>query len=153
MIVAPENPIAVQLYTVREPAQADFAGTLRPLAEGGVRAVEFAGYHGMSVAALRALLDELGMRVAGSHVLARRLGEPPQETLAEVVALGGEYAVVPWVPPDRRGGAEFARSLAANMNRGRRRHRMPGWALPTTITTSSSIPCRTATATPCSTSW
>ena len=116
MIVAPENPIAVQLYTVRGPAQADFPGTLRTLAEGGVRAVELAGHHGMSVPELRALLDELGMKVAGSHVSLAAWENRPEETLAEVVALGGEYAVVPWVPPDRRGGAEFAHSLAANMN-------------------------------------
>ena len=44
MIVRPENPIAIQLYTVREPARDDFPGTLRQLAEGGARAVEFAGY-------------------------------------------------------------------------------------------------------------
>jgi hypothetical protein len=68
MIVRPENPIAIQLYTVREPARADFPGTLRRLAEGGARAVEFAGYGGMPVPELRSLLDELGMRVAGSHV-------------------------------------------------------------------------------------
>jgi len=116
MIVAPENPIAIQLYTVREPARADFPGTLRQLAAGGVRAVELAGYHGMSVAALRALLDELGMRVAGAHLPLAAWESRPRETLAEVVALGGEYAVVPWVPEERRGGAEFARSLAANLN-------------------------------------
>jgi hypothetical protein len=68
MIVRPENPIAVQLYTVREAAREDFPGTLRRLAEGGARAVEFAGYGGMPIPELRALLDELGMRVAGSHV-------------------------------------------------------------------------------------
>ncbi|MCD6057065.1 MAG: sugar phosphate isomerase/epimerase [Thermomicrobiales bacterium] len=68
MIVRPENPIAVQLYTVREAARNDFPGTLRRLAEGGARAVEFAGYGGMAIPELRALLDELGMRVAGSHV-------------------------------------------------------------------------------------
>ena len=34
MIVRPENPIAVQLYTVREVARDDFPGTLRQLAEG-----------------------------------------------------------------------------------------------------------------------
>jgi sugar phosphate isomerase/epimerase len=117
MIVRPENPIAVQLYTVREPARNDFPGTLRQLAEGGARAVEFAGYGGMPIPELRALLDELGMRVAGSHVPLTAWEGQPEATLADIVALGGEYAVVPFVPVERRGGVDFARSLAADLNR------------------------------------
>ncbi|MGH2617358.1 MAG: sugar phosphate isomerase/epimerase family protein [Thermomicrobiales bacterium] len=117
MIVLPENPIGVQLYTVREAARDDFPGTLRRLAEGGARAVEFAGYGGMAVPELRALLDELGMRVSGSHVPLTAWEGQPDATLADIVALGGEYAVVPYVPEERRGGAAFARELAANLNR------------------------------------
>src|ERR687894_1110100 len=117
MIVRPENPIAVQLYTVREPARADFPGTLRRLAEGGAHAVEFASYGGMWIPELRALLDELGMRVAGSHVPLTAWEGQLETTLADIVALGGGYAVVPYVPEERRGGATFARSLAADLNR------------------------------------
>jgi sugar phosphate isomerase/epimerase len=116
MPIAPENPIAVQLYTVREPARDDFPGTLRRLAEGGVRAVELAGYGGMEVPTLRALLDDLGMRVVGAHLPLAAWEERPAATLAEVVALGGEYAAVPWLPEERRGSAALARRLAANFN-------------------------------------
>jgi sugar phosphate isomerase/epimerase len=117
MIVRPENPIAVQLYTVREAARDDFPGVLRRLAEGGARAVEFAGYGGMPIPELRTLLDELGMRVAGSHVPLTAWEGQPEATLADIVALGGEYAVVPFVPVERRGGVTFAHSLAADLNR------------------------------------
>jgi sugar phosphate isomerase/epimerase len=117
MIVRPQNPIAVQLYTVREAARDDFPGTLRRLAEGGARAVEFAGYGGMPIPELRSLLDELGMRVAGSHVPLTAWEGQPDATLADIIALGGEYAVVPFVPVERRGGVAFARSLAADLNR------------------------------------
>jgi sugar phosphate isomerase/epimerase len=117
VIVLPENPIAIQLYTVREPAREDFAGTLRRLADGGARAVEFAGYGGMTIPELRSLLEELGLRVAGAHVPLTAFEERLEDSLAEINALGGEYAVVPFVPPDRRGGAAFARELAANLNR------------------------------------
>jgi sugar phosphate isomerase/epimerase len=116
MIVLPENPIGVQLYTVREEARDDFPGTLRRLAEGGARAVEFAGYGGMAIPELRALLDELGMRVAGSHVPLTAWEGQPEATLADIVALGGEFAVVPYVPEERRGGVSAARELAANLN-------------------------------------
>lgn len=116
MPIAPENPIAVQLYTVRAPAADDFPGTLRRLAAGGVRAVELAGYGGMTIPALKSLLDELGMRVAGAHVPLAAWDERPAELVAEVVALGGDFAVVPWLPEERRGGAA-ARELAAQFNR------------------------------------
>jgi sugar phosphate isomerase/epimerase len=116
MVVPPENPIAIQLYTVRESARDDFAGTLRRLADGGARAVEFAGYGGMASNDLRALLDELGMRVAGSHVPLTAWETDRDAALATIVALGGQYAVVPYVPPERRGGIDFAKSLAASLN-------------------------------------
>jgi sugar phosphate isomerase/epimerase len=113
----PENPVAIQLYTVREAARDDFAGTLRRLAEGGMRAVEFAGYGGMPIAELRSLLDALGLRVAGAHVPLAAFEERLDESLMEIVALGGDFAVVPYVPEERRGGIAFARELAANLNR------------------------------------
>jgi sugar phosphate isomerase/epimerase len=90
---------------------------LRRLAEGGARAVEFAGYGRMPIPELRALLDELGMRVSGSHVPLTAWEGQLESTLADIIALGGEYAVVPFVPVERRGSAEFARSLAADLNR------------------------------------
>jgi sugar phosphate isomerase/epimerase len=116
MLVLPENPIGIQLYTVREVARNDFAGTLRELARGGFRAVEFAGYGGMPIPELRDLLYELGVRVAGSHIPLANFAERLAESLAEVVELGGEYAVVPWVPEEWRSSLDAARQLAANLN-------------------------------------
>jgi sugar phosphate isomerase/epimerase len=117
MVDLPENPIAVQLYTVRDAAREDLAGTLRQLAEGGARAVEFAGYGGMPIGELDALLDELDLRVAGAHVPLTAWEENPDAALADLVVAGGEYAVVPWLPPERRGSAAETRELAANLNR------------------------------------
>src|SRR4051812_50088250 len=117
MIVRPENPIAVQLYTVREPARADFPGTLRRLAEGGARAVEFAGYGGMPIPELRALLGELGMRVAGPHVPLTAWEGQPEATLADIVAVGGGNGPGPVVPVARRGGPALDRSLAGAIHR------------------------------------
>jgi sugar phosphate isomerase/epimerase len=117
MAKSPENPVALQLYTVREVARDDFAGTLRRLAEDGVRAVEFAGYGGLPIAELRTLLDELGLRVVGTHIPLTAFEGQLDESLAEVVALGGEYAIVPFVPEERRGDIAGTRTLAADFNR------------------------------------
>ncbi|MFN8590484.1 MAG: sugar phosphate isomerase/epimerase [Thermomicrobiales bacterium] len=117
MIVALEQPIAVQLYTVRAPARDDFAGTLRQLAAGGVRAVELAGFGGLSATALGALLQELHLRVAGAHIPAAVWEADPAPTLADLAALGGEYAIVPVVSEQRRGSLTAARTLAGDLNR------------------------------------
>ena len=52
------KPIALQLYSVRNLAAADFIGTLRSVAELGYPGVEFAGYHGIPVKEVRAALDQ-----------------------------------------------------------------------------------------------
>ena len=111
-----DNPIAVQLYTVRAPAAKDFAGTLRQLAAGGVKAVEFAGYGGMEIPELQALLKELDLQVVGSHLPVALWQSNLQQSLRDLKALGGEYAIVPWVPEERRNSLEAARTLAASLD-------------------------------------
>ena len=44
-------PIAVQVYSVREEAERDFAGTMKKLGEMGYDGVELAGLYGKSAAA------------------------------------------------------------------------------------------------------
>jgi len=61
-------PIAIQMYTLREECEQDFRGTLQKVASLGFQGVELAGYGGISVAALKELLDELNLQVAASHV-------------------------------------------------------------------------------------
>jgi sugar phosphate isomerase/epimerase len=111
-----ENPIAIQLYTVRAPAAQDFPGTLRKLAAGGAKAVEFAGYGGMAIPELQALLQELGLRVSGAHIPIPLWESNADQALQDLKALGGEYAVVPWVPEERRGSLAAARTLAASLD-------------------------------------
>ncbi len=61
------KPIALQLYTVRELCQEDFAGTIRKVADIGYRGVEFAGLHDMTPQQVRSLLDDLGLEVCSAH--------------------------------------------------------------------------------------
>ncbi len=41
-------PVAVQLYSVRDEAEKDFAGTVKKIAEMGYDGVELAGLYGLS---------------------------------------------------------------------------------------------------------
>ena len=60
--------------------------------------MEFAGYGGMEIPELKALLQELGLRVSGAHIPVPMWENNTEQSLADLKALGGEYAVVPWVP-------------------------------------------------------
>ena len=123
------DQVALELYTVREQAAADFPGTLRAVAEAGYRAVEFAGTHGLATGELRATLDGLGLRAMGAHIALDRFLEDAGQAIAEAKELGCAYAVVPWLAPERRGSGAATRELAGTLNRIGERCRAEGIAL------------------------
>jgi sugar phosphate isomerase/epimerase len=89
-------PIALQLYSIRHDCERDLPGTLKAVAEMGYEGVEFAGYYGRSATELRAMLDELGLAVAGTHIRIETLmGDQLAETVAFNRALGNKYLIVP----------------------------------------------------------
>ncbi|MBN2449705.1 MAG: sugar phosphate isomerase/epimerase [Lentisphaeria bacterium] len=61
------KPIALQLYTLREAAKTDFAGLLRKVAALGYKGVEPAGFHDLTPAEFRRVVEDLGMTVCSSH--------------------------------------------------------------------------------------
>jgi sugar phosphate isomerase/epimerase len=112
----PKLPIALQLYTVREDAARDFAGTLDKVAEIGYAGVELAGYNGLSVRDLKARLDDLHLFVAGSHIGIERLESDLAQVVDENLTLGNRYIVVPYLSDDRRQGAEGYKKTAELLN-------------------------------------
>ena len=102
-IVGKKKPgIALQLYSVRNDCAKDFDRALAQVAEMGFDAVEFAGYHSYSKDAqgLRARLDDLGLKVAGTHIGTNTL---TKDKLAQTIEfhqiIGCKYLIV---PGDRR---------------------------------------------------
>jgi sugar phosphate isomerase/epimerase len=73
-------PIALQLYTLREAAAADYEATVRKVAEIGYVGVEPAGFPGTTVEAGKKLFDELGLQVCSAH-LPLPVGDKLQESL------------------------------------------------------------------------
>jgi sugar phosphate isomerase/epimerase len=96
-------PIALQLYSVREDCERDLPGTLEAVARMGYEGVEFAGYYDHSAQELRAMLDGLGLAVAGTHIdLHTLLGDRLAETVAFNRTLGNRFLIVPDLPEERR---------------------------------------------------
>ncbi|MEH7254011.1 sugar phosphate isomerase/epimerase [Neobacillus niacini] len=95
-------PIAVQMYTLREDSEKDFAGTLKRIAELGYDGVEFAGYGGLTTKEVKVLLDELGLRAAASHVPLEELENNLYQVIEDQKILESNYVVCPYLLPDRR---------------------------------------------------
>lgn len=109
------TPIALQLYTVRDLTAQDFPGTLAQVATIGYAGVELAGYGGMAVPDLKAKLDQLHLRVAGSHVALKRLETELPQVIEECHTLHTAYLVCPVLPQELRSPEGF-RALAESLN-------------------------------------
>lgn len=100
-------PIGLQLYSIRHDLEADLPRTLEAVARMGYDGVEFAGYYGRSAKELRKMLDDLGLRCAGSHIrLDTLLGDALKETIEFNKILGNRYLIVPSLPEERRNSRE-----------------------------------------------
>ena len=61
-------PIALQVYSVREQAQADFPAAMKQLKQMGYDGVELAGLYGYTAVQVRAMLDEAGLEMVCDHL-------------------------------------------------------------------------------------
>src|SRR5215211_5717985 len=96
-------PISLQLYTVRDLAAKDFAGTLREVARIGYKAVELAGYGNLKTAKeAKKALDDAGLTVSGAHARLEMLEKELNQVLDDAETLGNGIVICPWLPEDRR---------------------------------------------------
>jgi sugar phosphate isomerase/epimerase len=110
-------PVAVQLYSVRTDCAQDFPGTLRKVAQMGYDGVEFAGYYNCTAADLRRMLDDNGLKVAGTHIgIQTLLGDELQKSIDFNAAIGNKFLIVPGLPGEYRDSAAAWRRTADTFN-------------------------------------
>jgi sugar phosphate isomerase/epimerase len=120
-------PIALQLYSVREDCARDLPGTIAAVAKMGYAGVEFAGYYDRSAAELRRLLDDHGLRCAGTHTgLNTIMGDELPRTIEFNQALGNKFLIVPGLPKERRESRAAWQETARMMNEAAERARAQG---------------------------
>jgi sugar phosphate isomerase/epimerase len=90
--------ISVQLYSVREQAAADYAGTIRAIAEMGFENVEPAGYPGSSVSEAAKLFNDLGLKAPSCHG-SLPVGENKNQIIDDALTMGHKY-IVTGCPPN-----------------------------------------------------
>lgn len=117
-------PIGLQLYTVGDALKQDLDATLARVAGIGYRALELAGFHGHSVAALKAAKLKHGVKFTSVHVGANaREGEPGLDgdiarLAADLHELGATDVVLSLFPvPDRVGRQQPGEGFVAWLRR------------------------------------
>lgn len=107
--------LSVQLFTVRDAMQADPVGTLRRLRSIGLDRVELAGTYGLAVRDFRAMLDDAGLLVSGSHLGIDRFENDLQSVVDEHRDLGCDRVILPWIGEEvyAAGPEALARRLGA----------------------------------------
>lgn len=110
----PKLPIALQMYTLRDETEKDFAGTIRKVAEIGYAGVELAGYGGLSVQEVAGLLADSHLKVCGSHIGMDTIEADVSKVIEENLALGNTHIVVPFFTGKTAADYE---ALAAKLNK------------------------------------
>ena len=117
--------VGIQLYTLRDLLPGDVNGVLEALARAGIGEVETAGYADREPAAFAAALAAHGLAAPSAHALPREVVAssamaadvaPFDALLADALAVGHAYLVVPWLPPDARPDRDGYLRLADTLN-------------------------------------
>jgi sugar phosphate isomerase/epimerase len=117
--------IAAQLYTVRDLAAVDFAGTIGQVAAIGYRAVELAGFGNLVTAReVKTALDTHNLTCISAHIPIEQLESDLDKVMGDNELIGNRMLVVPWLAEDRRQSIDDWHRLAEFLDKtGRLCHR------------------------------
>lgn len=123
-------PISLQLYSLRDDAPKDFIAILKQVAGIGYDAVEFAGYHGVPAADLRATLDDEGLKCSGTHTAISLLEDDQYDsTLRTHEILGTKNIIIPWLPLELHSTADATLKTAERLTKLTERVEADGFRL------------------------
>lgn len=108
------EPIALQVWTVREQFDADPEATLRRIAELGYPAVElvFGRTGGLSHRRQKEICEEAGLRVAAMHCFLNEIEDELDGLVCAATELDTENVVCAWMDPSHRASADSYRAAA-----------------------------------------
>lgn len=117
----------LQLYTIRDRLQADYAGTLARVAEIGYREVEtYFNFFGNTPMQVRRMLDASGLRAPSGHYSVPGLRDRLEEIIDVARTLGHEHVVCAHPNPLPHATLDDYRALADLLNRFGSRVRAAG---------------------------
>ncbi|MEZ5276794.1 MAG: sugar phosphate isomerase/epimerase [Opitutaceae bacterium] len=93
-------PVSLQLWSVRDSMNKDFAAMAKDVAAIGYRYVETAGYGNLNAEGAKAALDAAGLKVSGMHVGIQKLREELSTVVAEARLFGAMHVTCPGWPKE-----------------------------------------------------
>jgi len=121
--------LGVQLYTVRNTIGADPAGVLKAIQDIGYSEVE-ATYGNLDK--IWPALKETKLKPVSIHLdtaLFFEGGAKLDAAMADVKQRGFEYVVLPYIPPEQRGGLDMFKKLAETLNKSGEKAKAAGMTL------------------------
>jgi len=109
--------VGVQLYTVRNAMETDFAGTIAKVASIGYKEVEFAGYFDHSPKEIRTLLEKDGLTAPSCHVGYDIVENHWPETIDAAHTVGHTFIVCPWIEEKDRKSADSWKRIVDTFNK------------------------------------
>ncbi len=91
----PASAAGVQMYTLRSIVNGDFEPVIRSVAGIGYKEIELAGFHNLTAAEIRTLMDELGISAPSTHIGASLLRTDLDQVIEDGNTLGHEYIICP----------------------------------------------------------
>jgi len=98
-------PIAYQVYSAREEAQADLSGVLGQIKALGYDGVEFAGFYGHAAEEVKTMLVKYGLTAISSHVPIAKIIEDMFGVISYHKTIGCSYIAIPFLDESSRPGA------------------------------------------------
>ena len=108
--------IGLQLHTVRDEMAKDVRGTLHKVAAIGYTEVEFAGYFGQPIPAIKNMLTECGLTAPATHLPLESFENELQKSIDDALILGHTYLVLSRLPTDTPATIDEFRRRAEQFN-------------------------------------
>lgn len=112
----PKIPLSLQLWSVREDTQRDFAQTVAEVARIGYTGVELAGTGNLDAKGAKAALDRAGLKVSGMHAGIEALRGNLKQVVADARLFGTRHVIVPWLPPEGFTSVAVVEKIAQELN-------------------------------------
>lgn len=97
-----QQPIGLQLYTLRSFMEKDVAATLAQVGAIGYHEVEFAGYFNHPISKIKQWLADSNLTAPSAHVRIADFENRFDEVLETAAELGHKNLIVPWLAPEER---------------------------------------------------
>jgi sugar phosphate isomerase/epimerase len=108
-------PIALQLFSIREEAQQDFAKAMQKVKQMGYDGVELAGLYDHTPEEIRDILNNVGLIPMSAHVAYQEIMENIENTIHKYASIGCGFIAIPYLMEEDRYGSKSYEEFLKNI--------------------------------------